>query len=297
MSVIFGTWNFEGRTPSPDYLDRVYTALAAYGPDGLESYSSEGLNIGYQAFHTTRESHHQSQPFVSKSGLVVAWDGRLDNRKDLIAQSGDLLRVDSADVCVVAGAYERLGTECFGRIIGDWALSIWNPADRSLILAKDPVGPQQLYYSLGKDTLTWSTVLDPLVLYAETRFALDEEYIAGCLSLFPASYLTPYVGIRSVPPSTFLQFQDRRRTVTKYWDFDPSKQIRHKTDADYEDHFRTVFAEAVRRRLRSHAPVLAELSGGMDSSSIVCMANLEISRGASDATRLDTLYYFEDSEP
>jgi asparagine synthase (glutamine-hydrolysing) len=297
MSVIFGTWNFEGRTPSPDYLDKVHTALAAYGPDGLESYSSEGLNIGYQAFHTTRESHHQSQPFVSKSGLVFAWDGRLDNRKDLIAQSGDLLRDDSADVCIVAAAYERWGTECFGKIIGDWALSIWNPAHRSLILAKDPVGPQHLYYSLGKDALTWSTVLDPLVLYAGTTFALDEEYIAGCLSLFPASHLTPYAGIRAVPPSTFVRFQDRKRTVTKYWDFDPAKQIRHKSDADYEDHFRTVFAEAVRRRLRSHAPVLAELSGGMDSSSIVCMANLEISRGASDATRLDTLSYFDDSEP
>ena len=44
-------------------------------------------------------------------------------------------------------------------------------------------------------------------------------------------------------------------------------------------------------------PVLAELSGGMDSSSIVCMANLEMSRGAADTTRLDTLSYFDDSEP
>jgi asparagine synthase (glutamine-hydrolysing) len=297
MSVIFGTWNFESRTPSPDYLDKVYTTLAAYGPDGCESYSGEGLNIAYHAFHTTRESHHQSQPFVSRSGLVVAWDGRLDNRKELIAQSGDSITDDTADVCIVAAAYERSGTECFRRIIGDWALSIWNPAHRSLVLAKDPVGPKQLYYSLGKDALTWSTVLDPLVLHAETRFALDEEYIAGCLSLLPASHLTPYVGIRSVPPSTFLRFQNRKRTVTKYWDFDPSKQIRHKSDADYEDHFRTVFAEAVRRRLRSHTPVLAELSGGMDSSSIVCMANLEMSRGATDTTRLDTLSYFDDSEP
>jgi asparagine synthase (glutamine-hydrolysing) len=297
MSVIFGTWNFEGRRRSPEYLDQVHASLSPYGPDGFHSYSDEEVSIGYHAFHTTRDSYPESQPLVTKSGLVVAWDGRLDNREELIAQCRDTLPNDSADVCIVAAAYERWGTECFGRIIGDWALSAWDPAHRSLILAKDPVGPQQLYYSLGPDALNWSTVLDPLVLYAGTAFLLDEEYIAGCLSLFPASHLTPYAGIQSVPSSTFVRFQNGSRTVTKYWDFDPSKQIRHKSDADYEDHFRTVFAEAVRRRLRSHAPVLAELSGGMDSSSIVCMAHQEISRKASDTTRLDTLSYFDDSEP
>ena len=62
-------------------------------------------------------------------------------------------------------------------------------------------------------------------------------------------------------------------TVERYWDFDPAKRIRYASDREYEQHFRTVFAEAVRRRLRSERPVLAELSGGMDSSSIVCMAD------------------------
>jgi len=297
MSVIFGRWNFDGRSASPDYLAKVRTSLAAHGPDGFRSYSNDGVNIGFHAFHTTKQSRHQLQPFVSKSGPVFAWDGRLDNRKELIERLGDSLTAESADVCIVAAAYERWAIDCFGRLIGDWALSIWNPANRSLVLAKDPLGPQQLYYSVSKDSLTWSTVLDPLVLYAGDTFALDEEYIAGCLSLFPASYLTPYIGIRSVPASSFVRFEGPGETVRKYWDFDPAKTICYKTDADYEDHFRTAFAQAVRRRLRSDAPILAELSGGMDSSSIVCMADLEMSHGAADAIRLDTVSYYDDSEP
>jgi len=297
MSVIFGRWNFDGRSAPPDYLDNVRTSLAAYGPDGFRSYSNDGVIIEFHAFHTIKQSRHQLQPFVSKSGLVFAWDGRLDNRKELIEQSRHSLSEDSADVCIVAAAYERRATDCFGRLIGDWALSIWNPADRSLILAKDPLGPQQLHYSASKDSVTWSTVLDPLVLYTGHTFALNEEYIAGCLSLLPASHLTPYVGIRSVPASSFVRFEGLRETVKKYWDFDPTKTICYKTDAEYEDHFRTAFAQAVRRRLRSDAPILAELSGGMDSSSIVCMADLEMSDGAVDAIRLDTVSYFDDSEP
>jgi len=86
--------------------------------------------------------------------------------------------------------------------MGDWALSVWNPKDRSLILAKDPIGTRYLYYSLDKDQVSWSTILDPLVLLAEKTFALEEEYIAGWLSFFPATHLTPYVGIHSVPPAS-----------------------------------------------------------------------------------------------
>ena len=75
------------------------------------------------------------------------------------------------------------------------------------------------------------------------------------------------------PASSSVLLRPGKHTVSKYWDFDPGKRIRYRTDAEYEEHFRTVFATAVQRRLRSDRPVLAELSGGMDSSSIVCMAD------------------------
>lgn len=296
MSVMFGRWTFEGRTPSPNYLDRVHDTLAAYGPDGCHTYSKDGVSIACHAFHTTRVSSERTQPFVARSGDVVVWDGRLDNREELIAQLRECFPDDS-DVCIAAAAYERWGTACLQRLIGDWALCIWNPKDRSLILAKDPIGTRQLYYTQDMDELAWSTVLDPLVLCSTKVFTLDQEYIAGWLSFLPAAHLTPYVGIHSVPPSSYILFQKKRGTITKYWDFDPAKQIRYKTNADYEEHFRSVFAEAVRRRLRSHAPILAELSGGMDSSSIVCMADIVIARGAGETPRLDTLSYYDDSEP
>jgi asparagine synthase (glutamine-hydrolysing) len=140
-------------------------------------------------------------------------------------------------------------------------------------------------------------VLDPLVLSADRTFELEEEYIAGWLGMFPTTHLTPYVGISSVPPACFVRLRPGNQTLTKYWDFDPGKGIHYTTDAEYEEHFRTVFRESVRRRLRSDAPVLAELSGGMDSSSIVCVADTVIAEGEAEAPRLDTVSYYDDSEP
>jgi len=297
MSVQFGTWNFEDQPPAPDYIDKVSATLAPYGPDSNESYSEGGINILYRAFHTTKESHREKQPHICPSGAVITWDGRLDNRIDLISELRDSLTVNSTDVAIVAAAYEKWGANCFAKLVGDWALSIWNPRERSVLLAKDPIGTKHLYYSFDEKQLTWSTILDPLVRLAGKTFEICEEYIAGWLSMFPAVDLTPCVGIHSVPPSSSVLLRPGKRAVSKYWDFDPKNKIRYRSDTEYEEHFRAVFATAVQRKLRSDRPVLAELSGGRDSSSIVCMADTVIARGTAETPRLDTLSMYDDSEP
>jgi asparagine synthase (glutamine-hydrolysing) len=297
MSVQFGRWNFDGKPPTPDYIEKVNATLAPYGPNSNDIFSKDGTRILYRAFHTTKESRGEKQPCISLSGAVITLDGRLDNRADLISELSDPLTVDSTDVAIVAAAYEKWGAHCFAKLVGDWALSIWNPGNHSLILAKDPIGTKHLYYSFDGKQLTWSTLLDPLVRFAGKTFALDEEYIAGWFSMFPAVHLAPCVGIHSVPPSSSVLLGPGKHTINKYWDFNPSKTIRYRNDAEYEEHFRSVFATAVQRKLRSDRPVLAELSGGRDSSSIVCMADKVIGRGTAETPRLDTISYFDDSEP
>ena len=181
----------------------------------------------------------------------------MDNRADLISELRDSLTVNSTDVAIVAAAYEKWGANCLEKLIGDWALSIWNPRDRSVLLAKDPIGTKHLYYSFDDKQLTWSTILDPLVLFAGKTFEICEEYIAGwfAIPVFPAAHLTPYVGIHSVPPSSSVLLRARtKHIVSKYWDFDPGKRIRYRTDAEYEEHFRSVFATAVQRSSAPTAP-------------------------------------------
>jgi asparagine synthase (glutamine-hydrolysing) len=297
MSVQFGRWNLSGKPVNREYLQKVEPLLAPYGPDGLGSYSKGNVSIIYCSFYTTKEARGETQPYVAPSGCVLTWDGRLDNRIELIRRLANKVNEASSDLAIVAEAYERWEKDCFARLIGDWTLSIWDPGKRSLILAKDPIGVRHLYYSLDNNQLTWSSVLEPLVLLSERSLELCEEYIAGWFSYFPATHLTPYLGLHSVPPSCWIQIQQGGATVHRYWDFDPDKRIRYRTDSEYEEHFRAVFSKAVRRRLRSDTPILAELSGGMDSSAIVCVADTIIAECQTDIPRLDTISYFDDSEP
>ena len=296
MSVQFGECHFDDVPVEANDLDRVRPLLTPYGPDGEGVFLKSNVGILYRAFHTTKESHGETQPLQSDRGSVLTWDGRLDNREELVKELGGLNNT-SHDLEIVAAAWDRWSTAALGKLIGDWALSVWDPRDRSLVLAKDFVGTRHLYYTFENNSVTWSTILDPLVLIASRRLSLEEEYIAGWLAFLPAPQLTPYVGIHSVPPSCFVRLWKGREEVSKYWDFDPAKKIRYRSDSEYEEHFRKVFAEAVGRRLRADRPILAELSGGMDSSSIVCMADKVIAEGGASCPRLDTVSYFSEAEP
>lgn len=297
MSVQFGRCTFDGKPVDPNEFDRVRPLLVPYGPDGEGCLCKDNIGVLYRAFHTTKESRNELQPHTSSSGLVITWDGRLDNRQELLNQLHCQISHRCTDLEIVSAAYEAWGTDAFARLIGDWAVSVWDPRSQVLVLAKDCVGTRHLYYSCDTNDVAWSTLLDPLVLFAGKALVLCEEYLAGWFSSFPAPHLTPYTGIHAVPPSAFVTLSSRNRTVTQYWDFDPEKRIRYRSDGEYEDHFRAAFTESVRRRLRSDSPVLAELSGGMDSSSIVCVADAILGRGEAETPTVDTVSYYNDSEP
>ena len=297
MSMQFGRWNFDAISSTAEYLERVRALFSQYSPDADSSYHDRGIDLLYKPFHTTTESAHEIQPYGAPSDAVITWDGRLDNREDLILELSNGLSYREPDVSIVAAAYERWKTDCFKKLIGDWAICIWNPRSQTLLLAKDLLGTRHLFYHLETKQVCWSTLLDPLVLLAGESLGLEEEYIAGWLSGFPAAHLTPYVGISAVPAASFVTITPKRRTVSRYWAFDRAKIIRYRTDAEYEEHFRSVFAQSVRRRLRSNSPILAELSGGMDSSSIVCMADKVASNGTVRIPQIDTVSHYSNDEP
>src|SRR5712664_1172034 len=121
VSVQFGRWNFDGQPADREYLAKAEGVLAPYGPDGGGAYIKDSVGILFRAFHTTKESRSEAQPHVTPSGAVLTWDGRLDNRAELIRELRDILTTGSTDASIVAAAYEEWGTNFFAGLLGDWA--------------------------------------------------------------------------------------------------------------------------------------------------------------------------------
>ena len=284
MSVQAGIWNLDGKIVTRNSLTQISKSLSEYSPDGAAFYSDGFIGMLYCPFHTTAESRLEHQPHVSASGKMITWDGRLDNRDELISQLKDSITGEKTDVAIVAAALDRWQTDCFANLIGDWSMAIWNPTDRTLILARDYIGVRQLFYYSSLQQVIWCSLLAPLALCGQ-RLTICDEYIAGYLCLWPEAHLTPYREIHSVPPGKFVRIHNTTIAVHTYWAFNPRLNIRYK-DTQYEEAFHSLFRQAVQRRLRTDSPILAELSGGFDSSSIVCMASHLIRTGSGPDSRL-----------
>lgn len=294
MSAIGGIYCFEDDYVDEKLLHELGHGLASRGLDGGGNLTSGPVGMAFRAFHTTKESHHEIQPLRCATGQILCWDGRLDNRDDLISILGGDLHGAFTDAGIVMASYLKWGIDFLPKLIADFSLSLWDPALRLLILARDVIGSRDLYYLTDHRRSMWSTDLRELIRVSRIKPEVNENYIAGYLTRLPASSESPFRNVSLVPPAHAVLIKDGDVQVRRFWGLDPHHEIRYRSDAEYEDHFRHLFFEAVRCCLRADRPVWSDLSGGLDSSSIVCVADHLLKAGKSEASLLETVSCIRD---
>jgi len=226
----------------------------------------------------------------AKPSCVLHWDGRLDNRYDLLALLADSLHDDTSNSAIALAAYERWGTNGFVHLIGDWSVVIRDHANRVIVLASDFAGVRPLYYSVQREDVFWSSRLQSVV-DATGISELDEHYIGAFLLYGGCPNRTPYRGIYSVPAGHAVCVSSTGTKISRFWNLPIRDEVRYQNQHRYEEHLRALFREAVFVRLQTDAPVLAELSGGLDSSSIVSMAKHLMRSCAVSAKSLTSVSY------
>jgi asparagine synthase (glutamine-hydrolysing) len=296
MSALAGILNFD-RVPVDEYaLARLGAALDSRGPDGGDDVAEGDIGMSYRAFHTNRESRTEVQPLVAHEGHVLTWNGRLDNRAELIRELDHSLprATTITDLAIVMAAYLKWNKGCFQRLVGDFCLALWDARLRVLYLVRDAAGARALYYRIKDTQLIWSTETAALL---GNSWDIEEEYIAAAMSLGPTPEITPFKNILAVKPAHVVTVTAHGHLSTeRFWKLDPGKEIRYRTSEEYEAHGLAELTEAIRCRLRSDRPVFAELSGGLDSSSIVCLSDRIIKESRAQTSGVETVsHVFDES--
>ena len=211
------------------------------------------------------------------SGLQATFDGRLDNRDELLRLPG-IEPNRPGDAPLALAVFERWGNDGLRRLVGDWALAVWDPSGRVLHLARDYMGARPLYYRVAAGHAAWAGDLATLAAREDCAGTLSDRFAAAFMGLTLSPEVTPYEGVFAVPPGACVSVS-AGGVVTRhrFWTVDAG-EIRYPEPRLYEEHLYTLWREAVGARLRTDAPVWAELSGGLDSSSVTCMADLLIKR-------------------
>ena len=292
MSGIAGIYHLDGRPVEEARLRRMTAAIAHRGPDGVTHWREGAVGLGHCMLHTTAESLTETQPLGDETGdLHLTLDGRVDNREELrqaLRAAGYSLRSDS-DAELVLRAYACWGAACASRILGDFAFVVWDRRARQLVCGRDILGLRPFYYHLDGRTFRCGSELQQLLVDPAVTPAPNEgmigEYLASAITDLEE---TLYRGLLRLPPAHILIVRPDGIRKQRYWDGNLTKEIRYRRDAEYAEHFRAVFTDAVRLRLRSHRPVGAELSGGLDSSSVVCVAQALRGNGQGPDSGLET---------
>lgn len=277
MSAIFGINYLDEQPVSCAGLEQMAQVLAHRGPDGSGIWCDGPVGLGHRMLRTTPESVNENLPLRDENcGAVITADARLDNRAELISALAREHRVsaESSDSDLILAAYRCWGERCVERLLGDFAFAIWDARQQMLFCARDHFGVRPFYYHLSQGrSFVFATEMKALFALPEVPCELNEVRLADHLSeVFKDSESTFYRDILRLPPAHIMTVKRDQVRIRPYWTLDQSPDLRLGSNDEYAEGFREVFTEAVRCRLRSSSPIGSMLSGGLDSSSITCVA-------------------------
>jgi len=278
MSAIAGALHFDTTPVDRALLERLSTFAPGNIGDALGFWQAGNVGLGHAMFRVTGEAYHETQPLSDPlSGCVVVFDGRIDNRAELLSQLAGCARLtdQQSDAAYALAGYLKWGTEVSCYLLGDFAFAIWNPQTQQLFLTRDPVGIRPLYYSPWGKRFTFASTLEQLLNDPALPRDIEEETVLRFLYADPpktTQYRTYYRQVRILPGGHSLLVEQGQIRVWRYYDWLPQPPEHWTASQRAIEEFRAVFTDAVRCRLHSISPVGVLLSGGLDSGAIACVA-------------------------
>ncbi len=275
MSGIVGIYGCNSQHLHQAELQRMVEVLAHRGPDGAEMWLEGAIGLGHRMLWTTPESLLERLPWVSSGGCVITADARIDNREELIATlaMGDRPAEKITDSELIVAAYECWGDRCLDHLLGDFAFAIWDPHQQQLFCARDHFGVKPFYYYAQEGQFIFASEMKAILALPQVPRRINEVRIGDYLSMaMEDQTITTYQDILRLPPAHQMTVSSTGLQLQCYWSLNPTQELYLESDAAYAEAFQRIFTKAVRCRLRSTFAIGSQLSGGLDSSAVTCVA-------------------------
>jgi asparagine synthase (glutamine-hydrolysing) len=265
-----------------DLMGRMLDSMVHRGPDGFGVEANEHFSIGMRRLAIV-DIEGGNQPLYSEGRrLALINNGEIYNAPELRSEleaRGHRFSTDHSDTEVILRGYEEWGQDVVTHLTGMFAFALWDSTRTELFLARDRLGIKPLYYAQAGNRVIFASEIKAILqdttvprrenLKVLQRFLLfrvhdatDDTFFDSIKRLRPAHTMT--VGPEGV------------RSIRCYWNPEINLEFSSgRRDGDYAEEFAALFDKVVARHLLSDAPVGVPLSGGLDSSGVVCtMAQL-----------------------
>ena len=242
------------------------------GPDDTGTYLGDGVGLGHNRLSIIDLSAAGHQPMSSFDGVMwVVFNGEIYNYVELREELDAYPFRSETDTEVILAAYRRWGKSCVDHFNGMFSFAVWDTRERVLFCARDRLGIKPFHYAWLGGRFMFASEIKALLaagLPAAPAMPVWADYLShGYYDHRPDTF---FEGVRALPPGHTLTVKNGREQLSSYWslgELDPEPTCI--SDSVAEHRFRELLADSVRLRLRSDVPVGVNLSGGLDSASLM----------------------------
>lgn len=284
MSGIFGIvycGSRSGQRVSTSNLQQMQNSMIHRGRDGSGIWHKCDAGLGHLATNITPESVYEKLPATSPDGrYVITVDARIDNRPELM----DILSIphpqrgEMPDGPLILQAFKKWGYASPSYLLGEFAFAIWDRRDKKLFCARDHLGVRPFFYYRSSNLFVFASEIKGIRVTGLVPLQFNETALV--MTMFPVEELdhgeTYFKDIFRLKAANRLALETKENKLSSglYWDPRECKPVKYTRDSDYADALQELMIRAVHRNLRTlpHIQAAVTLSGGLDSSSIACIA-------------------------
>lgn len=263
---------------SEGHLERLRTMMASLahrGPDDSGSYIGEGIALGHQRLSIIDLSAHAKQPMEAAQGRYrITFNGEIYNflelRQQLVGR-GHKFKT-SSDTEVILHLFIEEGPQCLQKLNGMFAFAIWDEKERTLFVARDRFGIKPLYYVSNPQSFAFASEIKALLAGSFATPSVNTSSLADYLTFqFCLGEKTLFDQVKKLLPGHWLTLHNGEVTTHKYWDLNFEIDTFH-TEEYFSHQLMRLLEDSIRLQLRADVPVGSHLSGGVDSSTVACLA-------------------------
>ncbi|MCI0450577.1 MAG: asparagine synthase (glutamine-hydrolyzing) [Chlorobi bacterium] len=272
MCGISGIFDFNGKRVDKFLLEEMNRITRHRGPDGNGVFAEGNVGLASNRLAIIDLREISNMPlYDTESRYVIVFNGEIFNyievRNELL-QKGHKFKTDS-DTEVIVNAYKEWGEECLHKLNGMWAFAIWDKKEKTLFCSRDRYGIKPFYYYKDTNRLIFASEIKQ-ILYCGVDKSVNDEIIYDYLifHFIDHNEQTFFKHILKLQAGYKLTIKNGKMTAARWYNL-PENNNMTDTRNLYSDFYNLLY-DSVRLRLRSDVEVGSCLSGGLDSSAIVC---------------------------
>lgn len=258
-------------------MQRMLASQQHRGPDNTSIWKEQNIQLGHNRLAIIDLSEEANQPFEDEH-YVLVFNGEIYNYIELkLRLEREYQFTTNSDTEILIKAYQKWGRNCVHKLNGMFAFAIWDKKKQTLFAARDRFGVKPLYYTVENEVLYFASEIKALFAAGmpkePNKKVWANYFMHGSYGLPNETF---WKNIHELPGSHCLEYTQKQMLIEKWYVFEKEVQKyfdKNTSYVDVKEHYTALLKDSIKLRFRADVPIGFNLSGGVDSSTLLALVN------------------------